>query len=382
MHILNKNYNKEYVQIYIWRTLSLVSSFASLLIVIPHISDNKELFGIYSFCISLSLYLSYADIGFLGSGQKYAAEEYAKGNRTAEIKILGFTAFILIVMVIPFTIAMIFLSFNPHLIIDELSSEGVMIASKLFLILGIITPIEILLTRVMQSILIIRIKDYISLRIQIIFNLISILSVLYFFAGDKYQIVEYFLFKSVMALIGSIVIICLIKKIESYDYTKLLKSIKFNKAFYQKSKKLAGSSALLTVSWVIFYELDIVIIGKIFGAEEVAIYAIAFTFLNFLRNIWNIIYSPYSQRFNHLSVESTSNKLKKLASQIIDYTFPLCIITTITLIISSDYFIKLWVGQTYSSSIILMQILIISSFMVLLTNQPNITLQQKQNTLI
>ena len=66
-----KNFNnKNYFKIYIWRSLSIISGFLSLLIVVPKLSSNPELYGIYSVCISFALYLTYADIGFLSVGQK------------------------------------------------------------------------------------------------------------------------------------------------------------------------------------------------------------------------------------------------------------------------------------------------------------------------
>lgn len=42
------------------------------------LSSNKILYGIYSICISLTIFYNYADVGFLSAGQKYAAESYAK----------------------------------------------------------------------------------------------------------------------------------------------------------------------------------------------------------------------------------------------------------------------------------------------------------------
>ena len=79
-----------YLKIYLWRVLSVVSGFLSLVIVIPHLSTQQELFGIYTFCIAFSLYLSYADIGFLSSGQKFSGGEYAKGNQVEEARIAAF----------------------------------------------------------------------------------------------------------------------------------------------------------------------------------------------------------------------------------------------------------------------------------------------------
>ena len=108
-------------KIYFWKILSIISGFLSLLIVVPNLTNDIELYGIYSLCISFTLYLSYADIGFLNSGQKYAAEAYATGKRKDEVQTLGFTTAILLLMMFPFTIAMFVCYLNPGLLISNLS---------------------------------------------------------------------------------------------------------------------------------------------------------------------------------------------------------------------------------------------------------------------
>ena len=173
---MEQSYSKNYIKIYFWRIISLVSGFLSLFIVVPHLSDDVELYGIYAFCISFTMYLTYADIGFLGAGQKYAAEAFARGNRKEEVDMLGFTGAILLFMIAPFSLTMIYFSYNPEILINSLSTDGKKIASSIFLILGIALPIQIILQRLVQSILVIRIKEYISMKIDVIFNLIKIAS--------------------------------------------------------------------------------------------------------------------------------------------------------------------------------------------------------------
>ncbi|NQU35302.1 MAG: hypothetical protein HQ521_18910, partial [Bacteroidetes bacterium] len=368
---VNKNYSKNYLKIYFWRSLSIVSGFLSLLIVVPHLSNNQELYGIYAFCISFPLYLTYADIGFLGAGQKYAAEEYARGNRNEEIRIFGFTGAILLLMVLPFSIVMIYFSFNPEMVINGLSEQGQKIAGSIFIIIGVVTPFQVIIQRLVQSILVIRIKDYISMRIDIVFNLIKIVSVFFFFAKGKYLVVEYFLFTSMITVLSSIIILAIIKKQENYDFIELLKAIRFTKKYFLVTKKLAFSSMFLTIGWLIYYELDLIVIGKWFGPTEVAIYAIGFTFLNFLRTLWNTVFSPYSQRFNHFAGNETMVEIKKLTTKIIDYTFPLCILTTLVLILGSKYIVLFWVGQEYINSIIILQLLILGTGFGFITQPAN-----------
>jgi O-antigen/teichoic acid export membrane protein len=358
---MQERYTKNYINIYLWRTISLVSGFLSLLIVVPHLSDNPELYGIYSFCISFTLYLTYADIGFLGAGQKYAAEEFTRGNRTKEMEILGFTGAILLIMILPFSFALIYFSFYPDLLISGLSAEGHRIAGDIFLIIGVFTPIQLILQRLMQSILIIRVKDYISLRIDIVFNFIKIISVFYFFSENNYRVVGYYLFITFMTILSSLIIAFIIKKEENYNYFQLIKSIKLSRKYYTLTKKLAFSSMFLTVGWVIYYELDLIIIGKWFGPREVAIYAIGFTFLNFLRTLWNIVFAPYTQRFNHFVASNSIIDMKILTERIIKYTFPLCVIVTFVLVVAGKDLVYLWVGHEYSTAGLILQILVIGT---------------------
>lgn len=355
------NYSKNYIKIYFWKAISIISGFLSLLIVVPHLSNDVELYGIYTFCISFTLYLSYADIGFLSAGQKYASEAFARGNRKEEVDMLGFTGAILLLMIAPFSIAMIYFSFYPQIILSELSIEGVEITSNIFLILGVVLPFQIIIQRLVQSILIIRIKDYISLRIDVFFNLIKIASVYYFFREDHYLIVEYYLFITLITIFSAVLILFMIRKTENYNFIDLLKAIKLSKKQFNITKKLAYSSLFLTVGWLIYYELDLIFIGKWLGPKEVAVYAIGFTFLNFLRTLWNTVFSPYAQRFNHFVGIDSKEELKKLLNNIIDYTMPLCVITTVILVVVSKQLTIFWVGNEYLDSVPIMQSLILGT---------------------
>jgi O-antigen/teichoic acid export membrane protein len=351
---------KKLTSIYIWKFLALFFNLASIFIVVPYLSNNKELYGLYLLCTSMVLFLTYSDLGFIGAGQKFAAEEYAKNNFSKEAEIIGFTSFILLCASILFSLLMFFLSFYPHVFIKNLNSTNNFIASRLYLILGFFTPINILLQRIITNILVIRLKDYISYRIEIFFNLIKILSVFYFFQ-NKYLIVEYFLFIQIISLVSSLLTILIIRKSENYNFIYLFKNINFNIYYYNLIKKLALSSMLTTLAWVIYFELDLVYISKLFGPKQVAIYGVAFTFLNFLRTLWNNVFSPFAVPFNHLVASKNYEDLHKLFNNLIFYTFPISIIITLSLFLISQKFVNFWVGNDYQDSIIILQILISTS---------------------
>ena len=81
---MKKSYTSNYLKIYLWQGLSFASKFLSLFIVTPYLTSDKPIYGIFAVCVSVTIFLSYSDLGFMMAGQKYAAECYAKGDRTEE----------------------------------------------------------------------------------------------------------------------------------------------------------------------------------------------------------------------------------------------------------------------------------------------------------
>jgi len=352
-----------YLKIYFWRILSLVSGFLSLFIVVPHLSAQQDLYGIYAFCISFSLYYSYSDIGFLSAGQKFAAEELSKNNKPDEIGFTGFTIFLLVVFFLPFAAFMVYLSIDPGVILSELNPENKAIASELFLIMGLLLPIQVILQRLVDFVLVIRLMDYLSLKVSIFFNMIKILSVFYFFKDDSYLLAEYYLFITILSIVGPLISIVIISRVINYDFRLLIKSLRFSAKYYKKGKKLAFSSFGLSLSYIAYHELDLIIIGKWYGIQEVAIYAIGFTFLNFVRNLWNILYSPFAQRLNHFYGQGLTERLALMLSKIIEYTLPLYLVLVTVLVLGAEYLVIYWVGENYYPSIIILQILMISTLL-------------------
>ncbi len=354
---MQASYTKNYIQTYIWKALSFVVGFLSLFIVVPFLSSNKELYGLYTFCASFQLYLSYADIGFLSAGQKYAAECFAKDDREGETKIFGFVGFILLCLIVPFSIFLCYAAFNPSIVITDLSLENIPVVRLLFLTIAIVSPIQVLLQRVSQSVLTIRVKEYVSSRIDIIGSLVKIGSVLFFFTGGRYMICEYFLFINCVTIVCCLITISIIKRTENYHFRDVVKSIKWSKPIFDQIKYLAFSSLGATVAWLLYYELDLIYIGKLFSITDVAYYSVCFTLLNFIRNISNIIYGPYSQRFNHFVALNDESSIKKMLHTIVKNTYPLYVFGCCLLSSISFYFIMLWVGKEYMPSVPILSVL-------------------------
>jgi len=376
--MIQTSYTKNYLKIYFWQGISLVLNFLSMFIVVPYLTSNPVIYGIYTICISISIFLAYADIGFMGAGQKYAAEHFARAEHKEEIKIIGFTAFILLVFLFILSVVFFILSLRPELIINNLVS-GIQstTASSLFFILAIFTPVT-LLQRVLQLIFGIRLEDYIVQRSNIVASLFKILSVLWFFRNGTYNIVGYFLFVQVANLLAAFITLLIARNRYNYDFRSLIKAVRFDKLVFGKTKDLAFTSLYLTFTWILYYELDPTVIGKFIGANQVAIYAIGLTILSFFRSILGILFSPFTARFNHFVGLNDDNGLKILYSNVVRLFAPVVVIPIVSVYLMASPLILSWVGSKYIFSVEITQFLVLCNLFAFISYPAGIYLMAKQ----
>ena len=348
---MQESYSTNYLKIYFFQILSIVLGFLSLFIVVPYLSSDKSTYGIYSICISVTVFLSYADLGFLGAGIKYAAESFSKNDRKTEMQLIGFTHFILLIFISLLSLFFLYLSFNPFLLIKSITiGKQTQIASNLLLILSVFSP-TIVLQRVLQTIFSIRLQDFVLQRINIVGNLIKILSIFYFFGSLKYDIVGYFLFVQIINFLFAIIGLFIAKNQFDYNFLYLIKQLKYNKAVFDKTKALALSGLFATISWILYYEIDSFAIGRFLGAEAVATFAIGFTVLSFFRSILGVFFSPFAARFNHFVGDEKLEDLKGFYLHIITLTFPIVVFPVLAIVFFAKPIVISWVGNDYNDSI-------------------------------
>lgn len=371
---MKKSFLKNYIKIYFWLTISLILNFLSMFVVTPMLTGNSIVYGVYMLCISSTIFLSYADIGFVGAGYKFASESYARGEHKEVIKIIGFVTAILLVFVLLYSILMFIFSWYPAIIVKNiLPGYQFSVARRLFLILGCFSPI-IILQRSLQIIFGIRLEDYVFQRINILGNIIKICSVFYFFHNGQYNIVGYFLFTQIINAVCAIISLIIARFRYEYKLLDLLKAIKISREYYTKLKSLAFSSILLTFSWVLFNEMDPFAISRILGADKFAVYAIGLTLMTFLRNLFGIIFNPFSARFNHFVGINDIAGLRALFLKVLQMTLPITIIPLMALELFLKPFIYCWVGSAYQSSVVIGSILLISYVFVFVSSPSAILL--------
>lgn len=372
------SYSKNFVKIYFYQVLSIVLGFASLFIVIPFMSSNQTMYGIYSVCISITVFLAYADLGFLGAGMKYAAESYSNGNRKNEIELIGFSHFILFLFVMILSGIFIYLSYYPNLLIKGIENKiQINIAHNLLLILAIFSP-TIVLQRAIQMIFGIRLHDYILQRVTICGNLLKIASAFYFFRTGIYDIVGYFLFLQIVNLVCAVTGCFIASRKYDYDFKLLFKAFKFDLTIYTQTKKLAFSSLFATISWVLYYELDSFAIGRLLGAKDVAIYAIGFSMLTFFRSLLGTLFSPFSARFNHFIGDKNFEGLKSFFLHVMIITFPLVVLPIIAVFIFAKPLVISWVGVNYLEAIDVVKVLILCNIFAFISYPAGMLLVAKE----
>ena len=364
--LTDKSYSSNYLKIYFWKVLGIVTGMLSMLIVIPRISSQPEIYGIYAVCMSFTIFFTYADIGFLGAGQKYAAESFGRNDRDGEIRVLGFVLLILSLFAFLFFIIIFTLSIYPELIIKSLSSVNRPIASGLLQILAC-SSFLIVIQRFSQIVFSIRIEEYIYQRIDLFFTLLKISSVFFFFTTTHYNLIGYFLFFQGMSFCSALLSTYIIRKKYRYDFVLLIRSFRLTNAQFMKTKNLAFSSFSITISWILYYELDSIIISKVLGAVSVGIYAIGLTLLSFTRTLYSTIYGPFLSRFNHFIGQNNEVALMNSFDKIVRLTIPLCIFPPLAMVLLMRPMIISWVGLNYENSVVIAQLLISGVFWYFIT---------------
>ncbi|NQV77929.1 MAG: hypothetical protein HQ490_06190 [Lutibacter sp.] len=370
------NFSLKYFKIYFWQLIALVTNLGSMFIVLPFLTVNQDLYGIYAIVISVSLFFSYADIGFIYSAQKYAAEFYITNNRLGELKIIGFSMFMTSLVIIIMSSVLLIIACDPELVIKGISSnyENFLISKKLFVILIFSALITIPL-KLCQIIFSIRLEEYIMQRINISANIIRLFSIIFLFSNGKYLIVEYFALIQLFNIIVVIICFHIINKNYSIKFKEIITFIKFDKVQFIKSKYLAFSGFYIMIIWILYYELDQIVIGKFLGSSEVAFYAIGFSLLSFIRGLFGILYSPFMHRFNYFTGLNDYDGLKKYYKNVVINLSPIIIGIIISFYLFMNNLVVSWVGLSFEKSIHISKILILCNLFAFISYPTSVLLK-------
>lgn len=352
------SYRRNYLKIYLWQSVSILLGFASLFVVVPYLSSDKTLYGIYSVCISLTFFFTYADLGFVSAGVKYAAEYFIQGDRKNEMRVIGFTAFIMISAFVVIVLAILVLSIFPEFLIPEVvvGSGGYNIARSLLLTLAISCPV-LIGQRILAIIFTIRVEDYLFQQMMIVGNIARIVSVLYFFHNGEYKVVEYYIFYQ---SVNFIIVIFGLLYIRRYGYNlfEFLRTIHFDKDVFDKVKRISGTSLVMTICMILYYELDQIAISHWIGIEAVAMYGAALSVLTLVRTFSSVVFSPYASRYNHYVGKGDMDGLTTFVNKMILMFGLVLVVPIATLSFFAKSFVMSWLGDDYIESALLISLMV------------------------
>lgn len=361
------SYTNKYIKLYSAEMISIFLGIVSLFVVIPYVSHNKEIYGVYSLCLSTLVFLSYADLGFLSTSIKFAAEYFQLNDRKREIEVLSFGAFILFVVSCFISLLYIVLAINPSIVIKGIeNSDYLSTARSLFGWMSFFSFFTAF-NRLVPCIFSIRVESYVPQAVNIIGSSLKILSVFYFFSNGRYDIISYFIFIHTVPIICNIINLLIARKRYKYDILFLLKHFRWNSVCYNKTKNLAKSGLLMTISWILYYEIDQMFIARIYGANEVAIYAVGFAILNYIRMFLGGLFSPFNARFAHFRANGNLGGLSSFFINIVYITFPIVVYSVVTLCLFSNEFVIAWSGVKYIDSVPLVIVFVLLNLFAFLS---------------
>lgn len=353
------NFKLKVIYIYITKFLGILTGFLSVILVVPKLTSNPTTYAIYTLCISLGLFFSYADLGFLSAGQKFATESFIQNKREDEVKVISFVLFVFSIFVASIFVVLILFSIYPEWIIKTTGIDNLNKASILILILGLSSPV-IILQKFNLLVCSVRIEEYIFQIIELIFNLFKIVSIQFFVTSSNYNIVGYYFTNQLLTLFSAIICFVIVKRRYKFQLKFLLINFKFSRIMYDRTKGLALSSLLLTFSWILYFELDSIILSKFFGIEILAIYSVAFVLLNFCRNLYNALFSPFNSLFYQLAGKNEDINLRHAFFDLMKWSMPLSIIPPFALIYYMDEIISIWVGVAFLDSIFISRVFVLT----------------------
>lgn len=347
------------LKIYFWRIITLILSIVSVLIIIPRLSSSQTIYGLYSSILYLLLFISFNDFGFLPASIKFASEAVGLKDRNKEMSVISFSMFIMLMFTLITCLFFLYLSFNPSFFFNELNSQEILIAGRLYFGVAIFSPFYAL-KRSLQTIYQIRVEDFRYQISEFFFIILKIYLVFVFFNEGKYEIVKYFYSYNLIYIVIIGFLFIDIKIRYKYDWFLFFQGFKFDKNVYHSIKKLAFAMLISSVASILLFQVDMIALTAMFSARVVGVFAIGLTITSYLRNLIGSIYQPYTAILNQHYAKGELTEFDNLLYNLFKMGTPIVFILLSVSYIYSDSLILSWVGNDYVESIFITKILILS----------------------
>ena len=351
-------YFRTYLKNYSLQFINAVAKVASLLVITPLLAKDTELFTIYLFGLSLMAVINYADLGFFRAAQKYAAEFNAVGDIHGVYRTIGFGTFVFMAAILLLITYFVVISINPEVALPNLRShEQVLFARALFIVITLSIPLVIVL-RMLLAFYDVNLSSYRYYFLNVASSFLILLIAFVLVVFDSFSILSYFISLQIVQVVLISFLLYGLKYWHGYSLKYVFKNIRFSRVEYNRTKRLASASIVTMIAWVVFYEIDLIILVIFVPLESLSDYSLSLVLLGFFRTISGILFGLFGIRLNHLQ---GSNDLIGFSnySKIFLYTVgPIIFYLSFTFVALSDTIIPLWLGESYTGVSFLSSIMI------------------------
>ncbi|HAR64239.1 MAG: polysaccharide biosynthesis protein [Candidatus Margulisiibacteriota bacterium] len=304
---------------------------------------NPTKYGIWLTLSSLIGWFGYFDIG-LGNGLRNKfAQALAKNDSELARKYVS-TTYALLIMIVS-TLYVLFLFLNPFIDWSVLLNTDYSMKNELSRLALIVSSFFALrfVCQLVNVVLVADQKPSLSYSLSILSNLFSLI-VIYLLV--KYTAGSLLYLGFAASSIPVIVLLTASAYFFFNTYKKVRPSIKY--VDFSDVNELAGLGVqffIIQISIVIVYSTDNIIISQLFGPEEVTSYNIAFKYFSLISMVFGIVLAPFWSAYTEAYLKNDLLWIKRSVNGLIRLWL-LFSIVTFFMIVFSNYFYSLWVGDS------------------------------------
>ncbi len=332
----------------VFRVGALLSNFLIVPLLLSRFSNLE--YGIVVTILSISTWFTFIDFG-LANGLKNKISESLANNDHVNVRKYISTAYLTLLKVVICFAALLLVA---HQFVDWNylleGPEPLRSSVNLLVLYGLLLFFGKIIVELINPVLLAFHKTAVSSLIGFVSQLgILLICYLYKFTNIN-SLLQYGLTFFWVPLV-------VVAAFSVYFYLGPLKNVapsaRFLETRYQKNLlKLGGSFFIIQIAVMIIFTTDNLIVGKIFGYEEVGRYNIAFRYFNIPLMVLAIMLTPYWPIFSEWFVARNFHGVKRMMNRLL-WVWIAFVIVSVAMLFSATFVYRIWVGPTVSIPLIL-----------------------------
>jgi len=339
-HQRTRNYFKQLTSSFVFKLLAIISSFLLIPIMIKYLGNEQ--YGIWSTLLSIISWVVLFDIGIGNGLRNKIAESMARNDFLSAQKyistsyvLIGFIALFLLLI---FMLISNFINWQTVFNTKNLSNEELKYIVNISVSFLLINFWISLINQVVNGLQ----KSSISVFNQFLSNFISLVFVYILSLLTESSLVYLSIVYGISLLSSNIIVsIWFYKK----NMNLIPKIIFYNKKFVKSITSLGFKFFIIQIAVIVIFTTDKILITQLFGPKYVTNYDIVFKLFSIITIAHSLLMAPlwsaYSDAYHRKDFDWIKHTIKNQLKLYI-----LFIIATITLIISAQFIITLWIGES------------------------------------